>query len=401
MLHLPLKTVQYILHKFEENLSKYSTETYNINELQKVVILEDTLALYIGIQKEDSFICENVEEKYEWVKDCEFMDMPEKGKDYYVLVIEELTYNTLGFKHNHSAFIREMEAITGIDYLSLGVTYTKFRGYSRAHWCLEEKTFVEKINELVPQAKLKDRYNSWEGIKYNFIVLEIEDISGNIEYSVAYTTQNPHTYINSRCKKMLQQGTYNSPGDIRQDKLKFETAFESWSGKSRKYSLENHFRYFYLSKYFREKDNVWRYADKILEKAYKGEFAHKEKSAYLKPINKWISEELVYKLTKKLYKEYNVIYQHRPFFLKGPTGGQMSYDVFIAGLNLAIEYQGKQHFEPVEFFGGEEVYRKTVERDKLKKQLSDEYGIKLIYINYWEDITLKLIDEKVRDRKYD
>ena len=308
MLHLPLKTVQYILDKFEKNLSKYSAETYNIDELQKVVILEDTLALYIGIQKEDYPICENVEEKYEWAKDFEFMDIPEKGKDYYILVIEELTYNTLGFKYNHSAFIREMEAITGIEYLSLDITYTKFRGYSRAYWCLEEKTFVEKINDLVPEAKLKDRYKSWECIKYNFIVLEMEDISGNIEYSVGYTIQNPHSYINRRCKKMLQKGTYNSLGDIRQDKLKFKKAFESWRGKSRKYRLENHFRYFYLSKYFREKDDVWRYADKILEKAYKGEFAHKEKSVYLKPINKWISEELVYKLTKKIYKEYNVIY---------------------------------------------------------------------------------------------
>ncbi|MCR8744269.1 hypothetical protein [Romboutsia lituseburensis] len=399
MLHLTLRTVKYIRNEFEKNLYKYSTETYNINEFEKVVILEDSLALYIGIQKEDFCVCENVKEKYGWTKDCEFMDMPEKGKDYYILFIEELTYNNLGFKYNHRGFIRDMESFTGINYLGLDVTYTKFKGYSRAYWCQEEKTFVEKINELVPEAKLKERYKSWEGIKYNFIVLEIEDVNGNIEYGVAYTTQNPHTYINSRCKKILKQGAYNSLGDIRQGNLKFEKAFELWKGKTRKYRLENHFRYFYLSKYFREKDNVWRYADKILERAYKDEYTHKEKSTYLKPINKWISEELVYNLTKKLYKDYNVIYQHRPFFLKGPTGGQMSYDVFISGLNIAIEYQGKQHFEAVEFFGGEEGYRKTVERDKLKKQLSDKYGIKLVYINYWEEINLKLIDEKISNRK--
>lgn len=399
MLHLSLRAVKYIRNEFEKNLYKYSTETYNINEFEKVVILEDSLALYIGIQKEDFCVCENVKEKYGWTKDCEFMDMPEKGKDYYILFIEELTYNALGFKYNHSGFIRDMESFTGISYLDLDVTYTKFKGYSRTYWCQEEKTFVEKINELVPKAKLKERYKSWEGIKYNFIVLEIEDVNGNIEYGVAYTTQNPHTYINSRCKKILKQGTYNSIGDIRQGNLKFKKAFESWKGKTRKYRLENHFRYFYLSKYFREKDNVWRYADKILENAYKDEYTHKEKSTYLKPINKWISEELVYNLTKKLYKDYNVIYQHRPLFLKGPTGGQMSYDVFISGLNIAIEYQGKQHFEAVEFFGGEEVYRKNVERDKLKKQLSDKYGIKLVYINYWEEINLKLIDEKISNRK--
>lgn len=74
----------------------------------------------------------------------------------------------------------------------------------------------------------------------------------------------------------------------------------------------------------------------------------------------------------------------------------MSYDVFIAGLNIAIEYQGKQHFEPVEFFGGEDAYKKTVERDILKKQLSTKHGINLVYINYWEEISEKLLTEKIK-----
>lgn len=396
MLHLPLRTVKYIVTEFEKSLSKYSIKTYNINVLEKVVILEDSLALYIGIFTEDSCVCENAEEIYAWTKDCEFMDIPQKGKDYYMLHIEELTYNNLGFKHNHSKFIRNMENITGIDNLILDISYKKFKGYSKLYWCPEEKTLVEEISELIPEAKLKERYKSWEGIRYNFIVLELEDVNGKIEYAVAYTTQNPHDYINLRCKRILEHGTYNSLGDMRQDNLKFKKAFESWKGKSRKYRLENHLKYFYTSKYFREKDNVWRYADKILKKAYRNEFIHKERSTYIKPVNKWTSEELVYNIVKKLYKEYDVIYHHRPFFLKGPNGGQMSYDIFITGLNIAIEYQGKQHFEPVEFFGGEEGFKKTVERDKLKKEISDNKGIKLVYINYWEEITPRLIDDKIR-----
>lgn len=397
MLHLPLRTVKFLLTEFEKKLCKYSIKTYDIDELKKVIILEDSLALYIGIELEEFPICENIEEIYSWTKDCEFMDMPQKGKDYYILVIEELTYNTLGFKYNHSAFIRDMEEKTRINNLSLDISYTKFKGYSRLYWCPQSKTLVEEINELIPEAKLKERYKSWEGIKYNFIVLELDDINENTEYAVVYTTQNPHTYINSRCKKILKQGISNTLGDIRTYNSKFTDAFNSWKGKTRKYRLENHFRYFNLSKCFREKNSVWRYADKILKKAYNNEFSHKQRSTYLKPINKWISEELVFKITKNIYKDYNVIYQHKPFFLKGPNGGQMSYDVFIASLNIAIEYQGKQHFEPVEFFGGEEGYKKTVERDILKKQLSDMNGIKLVYINYWEDISENLIIEKVKE----
>lgn len=66
-------------------------------------------------------------------------------------------------------------------------------------------------------------------------------------------------------------------------------------------------------------------------------------------------------------------------------------------MKVAIEYQGKQHFEPVEIFGGKENFEKQKERDVLKKKLSDENGIKLVYINYWEDITAELIREKVEE----
>lgn len=64
-------------------------------------------------------------------------------------------------------------------------------------------------------------------------------------------------------------------------------------------------------------------------------------------------------------------------------------------LFLSIEYQGKQHFEPVEYFGGKEHYERQVERDKLKMKLSEANGVKLIYINYWEDVTPDLISEKI------
>ena len=90
----------------------------------------------------------------------------------------------------------------------------------------------------------------------------------------------------------------------------------------------------------------------------------------------------------------SVLYQYRPFFLKSEKG-QMSYDVFICGLNIAIEYQGKQHFEPVELFGGEDSYKKQVVRDKLKWKLSKENNITLVYINYLDDISSVLIREKI------
>ena len=110
----------------------------------------------------------------------------------------------------------------------------------------------------------------------------------------------------------------------------------------------------------------------------------------------WKSEFLVYQIVKKLYPS-NTIYQFRPLFLKSEKGGQMSYDVFIYGLNIAIEYQGEQHFKPVDYFGGGKHFLDTQNRDQLKKKLSQDNGIKLIYINYDETINESLIKQKINN----
>lgn len=99
---------------------------------------------------------------------------------------------------------------------------------------------------------------------------------------------------------------------------------------------------------------------------------------------------------KKLFKNYKVVYQMRPFFLRSKTtGAQLSYDIFISGLNVAIEYQGIQHFQPVEFFGGEKNFERQLIRDREKYELSKENNVYLVYINYDEEISEELIKNKV------
>ena len=136
-------------------------------------------------------------------------------------------------------------------------------------------------------------------------------------------------------------------------------------------------------------------ADKVLEETNSGIYDYMERICYTPSKTRWINEELVYNLTKKIFKGYNVISHHSPSFLISSFGGQMHYDVFIAKLNIAIEYQGKQHFEPVAYFGGEESFKKCCQRDIDKKMLSDKYGVGLVYINYNEEITEQLIKERV------
>jgi hypothetical protein len=105
---------------------------------------------------------------------------------------------------------------------------------------------------------------------------------------------------------------------------------------------------------------------------------------------------LVYNIVQQLYPAENVYYQYRPDYLLSGKG-QLSYDIYIAKYRIAIEYQGKQHFEPVRIFGGVEGFEKQRNRDQLKLQLSKEQGVTLIYINYWEDISVELVRQKIAE----
>lgn len=70
--------------------------------------------------------------------------------------------------------------------------------------------------------------------------------------------------------------------------------------------------------------------------------------------------------------------------LVGLKGGLLSYDFFIPKNNILIEYNGKQHYKPVNYFGGEEQLKIQQEHDKRKRKFAQENNIQLLEIPYWE-----------------
>ena len=396
MLHLPLRTVRFILAEFEKHLIGYNIIEYVINEFEKVILVEDSLPLYICIEESNMPVCLNANEVYSWTAENDFMDMPTTGETYYHLYIEELLYNDLGFKYNHTQFSKTMSLITGIQHLYIDITYTKFRGYTRPYWNQDTIMPLEYVGDALPTLNLRERYNEWEGCLYYLVIIEFDDVNAITHYAVAFTLRNPHSYISSMTRKWIKHGGFCEGDSIRAHYVEMKQAFESWGKTSRQQRIENNLRYSFFEKRFREKNDVWQYADQMLERAYANEFEHLDRNTCLMPSPKWVSEQLVLTLVKKIYPRLRVIPQHRPFFLKTKIGGQMSYDIYIPHLHLAIEYQGKQHFEPVDFFGGLPSYLKTVERDALKLRLSIANGVRIVYINYTEAISRELISTKIK-----
>ena len=61
-------------------------------------------------------------------------------------------------------------------------------------------------------------------------------------------------------------------------------------------------------------------------------------------------------------------------------------------LYCLIEFDGEQHFKPVEYFGGKEALQKRIEYDKIKTSYCEENSISLFRIKYNDNIEEKLKD---------
>ncbi len=103
---------------------------------------------------------------------------------------------------------------------------------------------------------------------------------------------------------------------------------------------------------------------------------------------KWKNELSLFHAVREKYPD--TLYQYRPEWL-----GRQSVDLYIPSIQTAIEFQGIQHYHPVEFFGGEEALLHRQELDEQKRQLCKENNIRLIEWPYDRPPTDQTINEMI------
>ncbi|MCO5412417.1 hypothetical protein [Ralstonia mojiangensis] len=95
----------------------------------------------------------------------------------------------------------------------------------------------------------------------------------------------------------------------------------------------------------------------------------------------WVSEtELLYRV-RQLLPNMEVIAHGQPRWL-----GRQHLDIWIPGLNVAVEYHGVQHYRAVDYFGGEAAFKNGQERDNRKRELCQKNGVRLVEIAYDRDV---------------
>ena len=96
-----------------------------------------------------------------------------------------------------------------------------------------------------------------------------------------------------------------------------------------------------------------------------------------KAIGRWLDDNDILYVSQKKFKDCKD---------KHP----LPFDFYLPDYNICVEYDGIQHFEPIEYFGGVKSLKYVQEHDDIKNEYCQNNNIKLLRIAYFEDIEEKL-----------
>lgn len=105
----------------------------------------------------------------------------------------------------------------------------------------------------------------------------------------------------------------------------------------------------------------------------------------------WQSEMLAFDLLKRAFKGRRVLQHDDPAWLT-----PQHLDIHIPEIDLAVEYMGVQHYEPIEAWGGEAALKRNQERDHRKAALCVAAGVTLEYIRHDEEIGTRVAEIAMR-----
>ena len=81
----------------------------------------------------------------------------------------------------------------------------------------------------------------------------------------------------------------------------------------------------------------------------------------------------------------------------------LRFDFYIPAYNICIEYDGRQHFEPIEYFGGVSSFERVQLHDAMKNKYCHDNNIGLLRISYLtsHDDIPNLLDKYIQESRND
>lgn len=96
---------------------------------------------------------------------------------------------------------------------------------------------------------------------------------------------------------------------------------------------------------------------------------------------------------KSILDEMNIIYEIQKKFDDCKHHRKLPFDLYLTSNNVLIEYDGIQHFKPIEIFGGVDGFNETKKRDEIKNEYAAKNNIPLLRIPYTK---FDFIEEEIK-----
>jgi hypothetical protein len=97
----------------------------------------------------------------------------------------------------------------------------------------------------------------------------------------------------------------------------------------------------------------------------------------------WCNRSKMENEIEKILNEFKIEYVQQKTFKDCKYKNKLRFDFYLPQYNTVIEYNGKQHYEPIEFYGGKKKFIERNIRDMIKRNYCKKYGINFIEIPYW------------------
>jgi len=174
--------------------------------------------------------------------------------------------------------------------------------------------------------------------------------------------------LKEKCPQEILELLVLDPDEIH---IKWEKLIQSDPAKARQI----------IKPLIKQNKQMWR----IAENEVRMKFGHRKIG------EAWTSETILYHIVKSLLPNMTVLRHFRPEFLEG-----LELDIFVKEINIGIEYQGIQHYQPVKHWGGIEALERLKDRDSKKRKIMEKNNLPLIYFYYNEDLNDEFVYSKIK-----
>lgn len=104
----------------------------------------------------------------------------------------------------------------------------------------------------------------------------------------------------------------------------------------------------------------------------------------LKKRGYWFKSYAGEEYIKSELEKYNIEYETQKTFEDCKYIEKLKFDFYIPKINTIIEYDGEQHFKPIDIFGGEKEFKDRSIRDNIKNQYCKSRNIIMVRIPYYK-----------------